>query len=148
MVTQVRDMWVRKRTRLYLIPSADLVIARERARHGDHVIAIPAMRTAVEELFQIGQLGACVTGAATLVETLLERGAENDIVEARSVIERLANVSDYDRSALCDIWLLRLSALLSRARGDDVTYQHLVNRYRTMAESFGFEGHIAMAEAM
>jgi hypothetical protein len=106
------------------------------------------MRSAVEELFQTGQLGACMLATSVLVETLLERRAGSDIAEAQSAIERLANVPDYDRSALCDIWLLRLSALLSRARGDDVTYQHLVNRYRTMAESFGFEGHIAMAEAM
>jgi hypothetical protein len=42
---------------------------------------------------------------------------------------------------------LRLRALLCRARGDYGTYQELVNRYRTLAESLGFEGHIAMAEA-
>ena len=47
-----------------------------------------------------------------------------------------------------DIWLLRLPALLARARGDDVAYRELVSRYREMAESLGFEGHIAWAEAM
>jgi hypothetical protein len=31
---------------------------------------------------------------------------------------------------------------------DDVTYRELLNRYRAMAESLGFEGHIAWAEAM
>ena len=44
--------------------------------------------------------------------------------------------------------MLRLSALLSRARGDDGAYRDLVSRYRAMAESLGFEGHIAWAEAM
>lgn len=29
LLTQVRDMWLRERTRMYLIPSADLFIARE-----------------------------------------------------------------------------------------------------------------------
>ena len=53
-----------------------------------------------------------------------------------------------DGSAMRDIWLLRLRALLARARGDDVAYRDLVTRYREMAESLGFEGHIAMAEAM
>jgi hypothetical protein len=47
-----------------------------------------------------------------------------------------------------DIWVLRLRALLARARGDDDAYRTLVNRYRSMAESLGFEGHIAWAEAM
>ena len=49
---------------------------------------------------------------------------------------------------MCEITLLRLRALLSRARGDNVAYRDLVGRYRAMAESLGFEGHIAMAEAM
>jgi hypothetical protein len=44
--------------------------------------------------------------------------------------------------------LLRLRTLLAGARGDDVVYRDLVRRYRAMAESLGFEGHIAWAEAM
>lgn len=47
-----------------------------------------------------------------------------------------------------DIWSLRLRALVSRARGEEAVYRDLVSRYRTMAESLGFERHIAMAEAM
>ncbi len=47
-----------------------------------------------------------------------------------------------------DITLLRLRALLARSRGDDVAYRDLVTQYRAMAESLGFEGHIAWAEAM
>jgi len=46
------------------------------------------------------------------------------------------------------IMLLRLRALLARWRGDEVAYPDLVCRYRAMAESLGFEGHIAWAEAM
>ena len=50
--------------------------------------------------------------------------------------------------AIRDITLLRLRALLTRARGDSVAHRDLVDRYRSMAESLGFEGHIAWAEAM
>jgi hypothetical protein len=39
-------------------------------------------------------------------------------------------------------------ALLARARGDDVGYRDLASRYLAMAESLGFEGHIAWAGAM
>jgi hypothetical protein len=59
----------------------------------------------------------------------------------------LANLPD-DGSAAREITLLRLRTLLARARGDDVVYRDLVSRYRAMAESLGFEGHIAWAEAM
>jgi hypothetical protein len=49
---------------------------------------------------------------------------------------------------LRDVTLLRLRALLARARGDEAAYRDLAGRYRAMAESLGFEGHIAMAAAM
>ena len=53
-----------------------------------------------------------------------------------------------DGVALRDIWLLRLQALLARAHGDAAAYPHLRDRYRGMARTPGFEGHIAWAEAM
>ena len=59
----------------------------------------------------------------------------------------MANLPD-DGSAVREITLLRLRALMARARGDDVACRELVDRYRAMAESLGFEGHVAWAEAM
>jgi hypothetical protein len=106
------------------------------------------MRKAVDDLHQAGRLGFGVWGVGVLVETLLDRGTEGDVAEAQTAIDRLANLPVDDGCAVRDIWLLRLRALLARARGDDVAYRNLVGRYRAMAESLGFEGHIAMAAAM
>jgi hypothetical protein len=47
-----------------------------------------------------------------------------------------------------EIWLLRLRALLAQACGDDIIYRDYRDRYRDMAKTLGFEGHIAWAEAM
>jgi hypothetical protein len=47
-----------------------------------------------------------------------------------------------------DITLLRLRALMARARGNGVAYLDLAIRYRDMAKMLGYEGHIAWAEAM
>ena len=44
--------------------------------------------------------------------------------------------------------LLRMRALLARARGEDSTYRDSRDRYRAMATSLGFEGHMKWAEAM
>jgi hypothetical protein len=41
-----------------------------------------------------------------------------------------------------------LRALLARANGDNEAYRELKERYRNMATSLGFEGHMAWAEAM
>ena len=136
---------VRERV-LFLVPVTELWVARERAGCGDRDAAIAVMRQAVDELHQAGQLFFGVWGTGVLVEALLERGAEGDVSEAQGAIGRLANLPD-DRSVMLEITLLRLRALLCRACGDDVAYRDLVGRYRAMAESLGFEGHIAWAEA-
>ena len=147
LMVQARDTWLRERAP-FLVPVTELWAARERARRGDRDAAIPVMRKAVDELHQAGRLGYGVWGTGVLVETLLERGAEGDLAEAQEAIDRLANLRADDGSAMREITLLRLRALLARARGDDVAYRDLVSRYRAMAESLGFEGHIAWAEAM
>jgi class 3 adenylate cyclase len=147
LMMRARDIWLRKRV-LFLIPVTDLWAAWARARHGERDAAIAVMRQAVDEMHQAGQLFYGIWGTGILVETLLERGAEDDLAEAREAIDWLAKLLADDGSAMWEITLLRLRALLARARGDDVAYRDLVSRYRAMAESLGFEGHIAWAEAM
>src|SRR6476659_2114564 len=141
-----RDTW-RERAP-YLVPVTELQAAPERARRGDRDAAIALMRQAVDELHQAGRPFFGVWGTGVLVETRLERGAEGDLAEAREAIDRLANLSADDGSAMCEITLLRLRALLTRANGDDTAYRDYRDRYRAMAKSLGFEGHMAWAEAM
>jgi adenylate cyclase len=50
--------------------------------------------------------------------------------------------------AVRDITVLRLRTLLAEMRGDEATYRQLRERYRAMATSLGFEGHMKWAEAM
>jgi len=38
--------------------------------------------------------------------------------------------------------------MLAKARGDGDRYREFRERYRALAESTGFEGHIALAQAM
>ena len=49
---------------------------------------------------------------------------------------------------LHELPLLRLRALLARAHGDDTAYRDYRGRYRDMARTLGFEGHMKWAEAM
>jgi hypothetical protein len=146
LMVQARDMW-RERVP-FLVPVTEVWAARERARRGDRDAAIAVMRQAVDELHQAGRLGYGVWGTGVLVETLLDRGTQGDLAEAQEAIHRLAHLRADQGSAVREITLLRLRALLAWASGDDVTYRDLVSRYRDMAESLGYEGHIAWAEAM
>jgi hypothetical protein len=130
------------------IPMVDTYVARERARGGDRDAAIPLMRAAADHLARQGQLVWGIPATSVLVETLLDRGAEGDVAEAEAAIERLADAPADDGLVIRDIWLLRLRALLARARGDEAGYREYRDRYRDMAKTLGFEGHIAWAEEM
>ncbi|WP_029117998.1 AAA family ATPase, partial [Mycobacterium sp. URHB0044] len=147
LMVQVREFW-RERVP-FLLPVTEVWAARERASRGERDAAIAVIRQAVDELHEAGRLGGYgvwVTGV--LAETLLGRGVESDLAEAQDAIDRLVNLRADRDSAMLDVMLLRLRALLVRARGDDAAYRELARRYRDMAESLGFEGHIAWAEAM
>jgi hypothetical protein len=146
LIVQARE-WQRERMPS-LVPVSELFAARERARRDDRDAFLPVMRKAVDDLHREGRLGNAVWATGVLVETLLEQGADDDLAEAQEAIDRLANLRADHSSAMLEITLLRLRALLTRARGDDVAHRDLASRYRAMAESLGFEGHIAWAEAM
>ena len=89
-----------------------------------------------------------IPATGVLVETLLERGANGDVAEAEAAIDRLAAAPADEGLVIRDIWLLRMRALLARAHGDDTGYRDYRDRYRAMATSLGFEGHMKWAEAM
>ena len=148
LMVQAGDIWRRQQIARQMVPIIELSVARERAKGGDRDAAIPVMRQAEDEMYQAGRLGFGVWAIGALVETLLERGAEGDLAGAQEAIDRLAKLQVDQGSAVLDITLLRLRALLSRARGDEASYRELVDRYRAMATSLGFEGHMERAEAM
>ena len=101
------------------------------------------MRAAVDHMFRGGVLlGWSVPATGVLVQTLLDRAAESDVTEAEAAIERLAAAPADEGLVTRDIWLLRLRALLARAHADAAAYAHFRDRYRDMAKTLGFEGHI------
>lgn len=131
----------------FLVPVADLWLSRDTVRHGDRDAGIAQMRKSAAELREARRHFYGVWGAGLLVEALLDRDAAGDLTEAQGWIDWVDELRADEDSAVLDITLLRLRALMSRARGDDA-YPDLLARYRAMAESLGFEGHIAWAEAM
>jgi class 3 adenylate cyclase len=149
LLAEVAEVFLRQGHNLAELPTINVYLARERARREDRDGAIPLMRAAVDHMVRQGgllQWGIPATGV--LVQTLLDRGTDDDMAEAEAAIERLAAAPADEGLALRDIWLLRLRALLARAYDDAAAYAHFRDRYRDMATSLGFEGHIEWAEAM
>jgi class 3 adenylate cyclase len=146
---EVGEVFLDRGHNLCDLPIVEAYLARQRAARGDLDNAIPLVRGVGDHLFRYGRLLLWgVPGTGVLVETLLDRGNDGDIAEAEAAIERLALAPADEGLTAREIWLLRLRALLARARGDDVRYREYRDRYRDFAKALGFEGHIAWAEEM
>jgi class 3 adenylate cyclase len=148
LLAEVKDMFLGRGHNLGELPFVNVYLARERAWRGNLDEAIPFMRAAADHFFREGQMLAWGPVTSVLVETLLVRAANGDLVEAEAAIGRLAAAPADEGLAMRDIWLLRLRAVLAQAHGDAATYADLRDRYRDMAITLGFEGHMAWAEEM
>jgi hypothetical protein len=147
LLQQVRDQIMRGNFSVAELPLLNLYISREQARRGDPGGVLPLMREAVDQLFSCRHYGYCLGATSILVETLLEADTSNDLAEAETAIDRLA-ASGEEHQPVRDIMVLRLRTLLAKAGRDDAAYRELRDRYRAMATSLGFEGHMKWAEAM
>ena len=128
--------------------TVDTEIAKEKARTGDVDGAIQLARAVVDYSFDAGDALSLGEATRVLVESLLARGTSADLKEAQAAIDRLAAEPTDPGFVLFEVPLLRLRALLARAHGDAEAYKQLRDRYRDMAKTLGFEGHVAWAEAM
>ena len=149
LLADVREVFLRRGHNLCDLPIVDVYAARERAMCGDREASLALMRAAVADLFPRQKLLAWgLPATAVLVETLLDRSDVGDVAEAEAAIARLATARTDDEMVIREVTLLRLRALLARARGDEVAYRDYRDRYRGMATSLGFVGHMTWAEAM
>jgi adenylate cyclase len=147
LLAQTRDIAIQQQYLGSELANLDVYFGREQARGGDPNGGIPVIHKSVDDMTARGQVGYYIPAVGALVETLLDRGAEGDVAEAEAVVARLA-AAPVDGSVIRDVWLLRLRALLARAHGNDGSYCEFRDRYRDMAKSLGFEGHIAWAAEM
>jgi adenylate cyclase len=133
---------------LLSVAMVDIRTALLKAETGDLDEAIAIARATVNELTNSGEMVIRGAASAALVAALLMRGNDTDVHEAEAVVDRLADVPTDQGFVVNDVWLLRLRALVARAHGDDARYREYRDRYRAMATSLGFEGHMKWAEAM
>ncbi len=146
MLSQVREMSVQQRFPLTVITLIDMYDAHLTATRGNPDAAVPPLRAAAQQLFE-RRLPGCRVATEFLVQALLARGARADVLEAQTALDRFA-ASPAGALATGTILLLRLRALVAKADGDQTGYRDYRDRYREMARTLGFEGHIAWAEAM
>jgi adenylate cyclase len=147
LISKGREAQLRQRN-LLGVAMADIRIAQLKADAGDVDGAIAIARATVNELTDSGEMLVRGAASAALVSALLLRGDDTDMAEARAAIDRLAATPVEPGFVVNELSLVRMRALVARARGHDAAYRESVGRYREMAMRLGFDGHIAMAGAM
>jgi adenylate cyclase len=148
LLATVREAVVRQRSIAVFLPLIDIEFAKEKALQGDIDDAVDLLRAILERENASTVIGPQGPAAEVLVELLLQRGGTVDVAAAREAIDWLTAMPTEPGVVIYEIALLRLRALLARACCDELEYRQYVDRYRAMANQIGFEGHIAMAEAM
>jgi adenylate cyclase len=148
LLATVRETAMQQRAMQVLLSLIDVEFAREQARRGQIDDAVAVLLSALDREITSGGNGPSGRVTEVLVELLLERGGPSDVAAAQEAIDRLAALPLEPGVVMYEIALLRLRALVARAEGDEAEYRDLVDRYRNGAIESGFEGHIAMAEAM
>jgi hypothetical protein len=148
LLAQARAAALKEGFSMNALAIVDPEIAREKARNGDLDGAIESARAAIDYMFETGAMLSHGIATTVLVQSLLDRGGDGDLLEAQAAIDRLAAIPADPGYVLHELPLLRLRALLARAHGGDTTYQDYRDRYRDMATALGFQGHMKWAEAM
>jgi class 3 adenylate cyclase len=148
LLPEVREAAQQGRLTVTAVPLIDIEIAQEKACTGDVDGAIELAGQVIDDMHTSGEMVWHGRAIAVLVESLLDRGADGDLEAAAAAIDRLAAVPVDPGFVLHELPLLRLRALVARARGDDTAYRDFRDRYRDMAKTLGFEGHMAWAETM
>jgi hypothetical protein len=142
------ELIVNQQLTMTLRRMSDIEFARERARSGDIDGAIDLATTVLTEQIDTGEMIFRGPATTVLVEALLSRSSATDIEDAERAVQRLASVATEPGFVLHDLPVLRLRALLARARGDEPRYQQFLQRFRALAQEADFEGCLAQADAM
>ena len=148
LLVAAREAAVQERFTMAIIGFIDVHLINEKIRVGDLDNAVEFARTAVEADYRSGGTLTRAAGVSALVEALLRKGAPADIREAQDALERLAAEPTEPGFIIDDLWLLRMRDQLAHAHGDDAAYRDYCDRYREMANSVGYEGHVAWAKEM
>ncbi|MGA9674241.1 MAG: AAA family ATPase, partial [Mycobacterium sp.] len=148
LLATAREAALQERFTMGVFAFIDTHLANEKIRVGDLDGAIELSLAAIEADYASGEMVVRAATVAALVEALLLRCGPHDLHEAQAAIDRLAAVPTEPGFVVNDIWLLRMRALEAQARGDEPAYRDYRDRYRAMANSLGFEGHIKWASEM
>lgn len=148
LLAAVRESSAQERLSMTILLPVDAYLARAKADAGDLDGAIELSRKVVDGMYLTGGMIHLGMAVEVLSELLLRRGETNDLAEIGVAIQRLSAVPADPGFVLHELSLRRLRALLALARRDETDYRKYTKDYGALADSLGFEAHMAQARAM
>ncbi len=143
-----REAALQERFTMAIVPIIDAMLTLEKARQGDIGAAIDEMRAIVEGEFASGHRIYRTSAVTSLVELIVERGTETDLLEAHALSDRLAQSPVEAGVVLNEVAVLHLRAQLAKAQCDAAALAGIVGEYRAKANAYGYQGHLAIADAL
>jgi adenylate cyclase len=95
--------------------------------------------------YETGEMMWLCLATTVLVESPLDRSADDDLQKAQAAIDRLAAAPTDAGFVLHDLTQLRLRALVAQGHGDASANQEFVARFHARAAAAGFEPLVAGA---
>ena len=131
-----------------VVPVVDIHVAQEKARSGDLDGAIELARAVLDDLFDSG--GAIWSALATtvLVEALLRRGGDGDLAGSAGRGRPVGGGADRPGLGAARDLAAAAAGAAGACPGDEAATATSRIATESMATELGFEGHMAMAEAM
>jgi class 3 adenylate cyclase len=148
LLAAVRELSAQERLSMTMLPPIDNHLARVQADAGDLDGAIELCRNGLDDLYATSGMLYLSMSAELLGELLLRRGGAGDLGEVDMVVDRLAAVRTDPGYVFNELSLLRLRALLARARGDEAGYRLYAKGHGELADSIGFDASMSPAAAM
>jgi adenylate cyclase len=128
--------------------ATDAELAAATAEEGQRDRQIEILRSAIQPELDRGETLLTGYSVSVLVELLADRGAPDDLAQAREVVAQLEYLIAAVSLPALELWPLQCLARLAKAVGDSATYVSLVTRYRKLAEELDARGHIAIARRL
>lgn len=147
-LARLRESCVEQNYGMNAVPMFDLYGARRMAESGDLDGAIDRLRAVSGDIYDTRNLGNSDIATAMLVETLLERGTDDDLIEAEAAIDTMMTTLGSQLLVSRDVMVARLRTLVACARGDMAAYRGLKEQYRALATRYDCRGHLVWLEAM
>jgi adenylate cyclase len=148
LLAKTRERAETARFAITALPIVDLHLAMEKLRLGNVDGAIEAAQAVAADVRESGAVIWEALSTTVLVEALLQRCSQADLVDADAAIKRLAALKIDPGLVTHEICLLRLRALLAKGRGEEAGYRDSRDRYRMLTKSLKFEGQMQWADAM